>query len=146
MGPHPSHHGAVQILNAVKAEMDRRFKFLEAKGLKAIDPAQGKFDRIVVAVDEAGELYADKSKHEDDYELTIEAQSLTNSIARLGRAAAIHLILATQKVSKESINTVIQENLSARMCFKMNTLQGSLQVLGSKDAMDLWRDQPPGLV
>lgn len=89
------------------------------------------------AVDEAGELYAEKSKFDDDFDQAMEAQKITNAIAKLGRAAAIHLILATQKVQKETISTAIQENISARMCFKMNTLHGSLQVLGSKDALEL---------
>ncbi|MBY0314739.1 MAG: hypothetical protein K2Q26_04425 [Bdellovibrionales bacterium] len=128
---------AVYFLQTVGKEMERRFHYLEAKGYKNIEPQRDQMDRLLIAVDEASELYADKSKFDDDYELSQKAQRLTNSIARLGRAAGIHLILATQKVNKESINTVIQENISARMCFKMNTLQGSLQVLGSKDAMDL---------
>lgn len=128
---------ALYFLEKVYSEMNKRFKYLETKGFKSIEPQRDKMDRIVIAVDEASELYADKSKFDSDYEDSAQIQSLTNSIARLGRAAGIHLILATQKVNKESINTVIQENISARMCFKMNTLQGSLQVLGNKSALDL---------
>ena len=128
---------ALYFLEKVHSEMNKRFKYLEAKGFKSIEPARDKMDRIVIAVDEASELYAEKSKFDDGYEASGQIQNLTNSIARLGRAAGIHLILATQKVNKESINTVIQENISARMCFKMNTLQGSLQVLGNKSALDL---------
>lgn len=128
---------ALYFLEKVHSEMNKRFKYLESKGFKNIEPLRDKIDRIVIAVDEASELYAEKSKFDDGYELSGQIQNLTNSLARLGRAAGIHLILATQKVNKESINTVIQENISARMCFKMNTLQGSLQVLGNKSAMDL---------
>lgn len=128
---------ALYFLEKIHTEMNKRFKYLESKGFKTIEPARDKMDRIVIAVDEASELYADKSKFDSDHELSAQIQSLTNSIARLGRAAGIHLILATQKVNKESINTIIQENISARMCFKMNTLQGSLQVLGNKSALEL---------
>lgn len=128
---------ALSFLEQIHEEMEKRFQFLEKTGFKSINPKRDRLDRIVVAVDEAAELYADKSKLDPDYETTINAQKLTNSIARLGRAAGIHLILATQKVTKESINTIIQENISMRVCFKLNTLQGSLQVLGSKDAIDL---------
>lgn len=128
---------ALYFLEKISKEMAKRFNYLESKGYKSIEPTRDKMDRIVIAVDEASELYADKSKYDPDYEISDEIQNLTNSIARLGRAAGIHLILATQKVNKESINTIIQENISARMCFKMNTLQGSLQVLGNKSALDL---------
>ena len=46
----------------------------------------------------------------------------------------MHLILATQKVSSKTIDTNIQENVTGKMCFRMNTLQGSLLVLGDKAA------------
>ncbi len=62
-----------------------------------------------------------------------------------GRPVPTLLILATQKVNKESINTIIQENVSARMCFKMNTLQGSLQVLGHKGATELSNNPGRGI-
>jgi S-DNA-T family DNA segregation ATPase FtsK/SpoIIIE len=125
--------------------MNKRFSYLETKGYKSIDPKRDKLDNIIVAVDEASELYSDKLKSDPDYELSAEVQALTNSIARLGRAAGIHLILATQKMNKESINTIIQENISARMCFKMNTLQGSLQVLGHKGATELSNNPGRGI-
>lgn len=128
---------AAYFLRKVVAEMTKRFSYLEAKGFKSIDPKRDKLDHIILAVDEASELYSERYKSDPDYELSAEIQSLTNSIARLGRAAGIHLILATQKVNKESINTIIQENVSCRMCFKMNTLQGSIQVLSHKGALDL---------
>ncbi|MFN9066316.1 MAG: FtsK/SpoIIIE domain-containing protein [Bdellovibrionales bacterium] len=128
---------ALLYLEKIQDEMNKRFKFLESKGHKSIEPKRDKKDLIVVAVDEAAELYAEKSRSDEDYEMFRRSQEITNSIARLGRAAGIHLILATQKVNKESINTSIQENISVRMCFRMNTLQGSLQVLGNKDALEL---------
>lgn len=136
---------AAYFLRKLVSEMNKRFSYLETKGYKSIDPKRDKLDRIIVAVDEASELYSDKLKSDPDYELSTEVQALTNSIARLGRAAGIHLILATQKVNKESINTIIQENISARMCFKMNTLQGSLQVLGHKGATELSNNPGRGI-
>ncbi|WP_207748713.1 hypothetical protein, partial [Clostridioides difficile] len=73
----------------------------------------------------------------DDYELVQEARFLTEHIAKLSRAAAIHLILATQKVTKETVDTRIQENVSGRMCFKLNTTEGSVRMLGHGKAADL---------
>mgnify|MGYP000014272701 FL=1 len=128
---------AVTILELICAEMSKRFNYLERGGYKSIIPKRDKLDRIVVAVDEASVLYANRDKNSFDYELSLQAREMTDRIAKLGRAAGIHLILATQKVSKETISTSIQENISARMCFKMNTLQGSLALLGDKSAMDL---------
>lgn len=73
--------------------------------------------------------------------LVDQARELTDSLAKLARAAGIHLIFATQKVTKETIDTKIQENIGGRMCFRMNTLQGSLTVLGNKLANEL-TEQP----
>ena len=66
-----------------------------------------------------------------------EARTLTDSIAKLSRAAGIHLILATQKLLAEVLPTTVTENLSGKMCFRAETLQGSLLVLGNRDATDL---------
>lgn len=128
---------SVTILEQINDEMQRRFNYLEKNGFKKINPNRDKLDRIVVAVDEASVLYTSRDKNSFDYDLVIQARELTDKISKLGRSAGIHLILATQKVSKETISTSIQENISARMSFRMNTLQGSLTVFGDKSANDL---------
>ncbi len=81
---------AAYFLRKIVSEMNKRFSYLETKGYKSIDPKRDKLDHIIVAVDEASELYSDKLKSDPDYELSTEVQALTNSIARLGRAAGIH--------------------------------------------------------
>ncbi|MFP5491661.1 MAG: FtsK/SpoIIIE domain-containing protein [Bacteriovoracia bacterium] len=128
---------ALITLKLVKKEMDNRFTYLEKKGLEQINPDKHPFDRIVIGIDEASVLYGQARKDSVDYELVSEARDLTESIAKLGRAAAIHLILATQKVSKETIDTRMQENISGRMCFKLNTPEGSVRVLGNAKASHL---------
>jgi len=128
---------AANLLQKIESEMMKRFDYLEKTHRKEIMPERDQMPRIIIAVDEASVLYANMDKYSDDYEDSIVARNLTDKIAKLGRAAAIHLILATQKVSKETISTSIQENISARMCFQMNTLPGSLALLGDKRAIDL---------
>lgn len=128
---------SVSTLRKVKKEMDSRFEYLEEKGMQQIAPERHPFDRIVIGVDEASVLYAQVRKDDEDYDLICEARSLTEKIAKLGRAAAINLVLATQKVSKESIDTRIQENITGRMCFKTGTPEGSVRVLGNAKASHL---------
>ncbi len=48
---------ALSVLQAVAVEMDRRFRFLEDKGFNEISPERDGLDRIVVAIDEASELF-----------------------------------------------------------------------------------------
>lgn len=128
---------AVDLLRRAKKEMDSRFSYLEKKKRKKIVPGEDPFDRIVIAIDESSVLHMKRDRHDPDYGKAIEARTLLDQIAKLSRAAAIHLLLATQKVDKEVIPTTVQENISGRMAFKANTLQGSLVVLGSKDALEL---------
>ena len=128
---------AVQLLESVVKEMKDRFKILEANGNKLIDPERDKKDLILVGIDEASVLYGKRRGEKSGNNLTTMARELTDEIAKLGRAACIHLIVATQKVTNESIDTKIQENVGGRICFRVNTLQGSNTVLGNKRAYEL---------
>ncbi len=128
---------AVSILSQVREEMMRRFTFMESRGVKSIDSVRDKKDIIVIAVDEASELYAKGKMNKDRAHQIAKARELTEEISKLGRAAGVHLILATQKVTTETIDTKIQENLGGRICFRANTLQGSTTVLGNKMAYEL---------
>ncbi len=78
-----------------------------------------------------------RRKDDPDCQAALKARTLTDALSKLGRAAAISLMLATQKLDKTVIPTSVQENVSGRMAFKANTLQGSMLVLGHKGAMDL---------
>ena len=127
---------AVSFLTLIKNEMEDRFDYLEKFGKNKINILKDKKDRIVVGIDEASVLY-NSSRGSDDYELILKAKNLTEHIAKLSRASSIHLILATQKVTKETIDTRIQENISGRMCFKLNTLEGSMRALGDARASRL---------
>jgi len=128
---------AVKTLSQVEKEMKDRFDYLEKNGLKQIIPAKDHMDRIIVAVDESSVLYMNRSKHDPDYEQAVAARYLADSISKLSRAAAINLLLATQKLDRQVIPTSVSENISGRMAFRANSLQGSLVVLGTKDAMEL---------
>ena len=78
-----------------------------------------------------------RGHYDSDKNNALEARKLADSIAKLSRAAAIHLLLATQKLENQVIPTSVTENISGRMVFRVNSFQGSNQVIGSKDAMTL---------
>ena len=128
---------ALKVFRQVEREMKARFKYLEKKGKKQIVPEEDRKERIVLAVDEASVLYMNRGPHDPDKKNALEARQLADSIAKLSRAAAIHLLLATQKLENQVIPTSVTENISGRMVFRANSFQGSNQVIGSKDAMDL---------
>ena len=102
--------------------------------------ATEKMPRILIIVDEYGELmYNDKNYMEE----TI------CSIARMGRAAGIHLVLATQRPSSDVVTGQIRANISARIAFSVinwresHTIinqSGAEKLLGNGDMMYLPSD------
>ena len=125
------------LLAKLRQEMIHRFDLLEKNGGIAIDPENDKKDYIVIAVDEASVLYGKTKVSKERAKNVTQARELTDDLAKLGRAAKMNLIIATQKVTTDTIDTKIQENMGGRICFRANTLQGSMTVLGNKMAFEL---------
>ncbi|MCB0309259.1 MAG: hypothetical protein KDD48_07790, partial [Bdellovibrionales bacterium] len=129
---------AVSTLQKIVDEMSDRFVYMKKNKIKNIDPKRDKMDRILVGIDEASVLYTHSpGRSKGSNKLADQARELTNQVAKLGRAAGIHLVLATQKVSRFTIDTHIQENIQGRMVFKHQTTHGSANVLGSAEAAKL---------
>ncbi len=128
---------AISLLQRIVMEMERRFAILEGKGFNEIDPERDCLDRIVIAIDEASVLFTATKGSSEKKAQANTARELTDQIAKLGRAAGIHLVLATQKVVKETIDTRVQTNINAKMCFRVNTIASSMTVLNNKKAAEL---------
>jgi S-DNA-T family DNA segregation ATPase FtsK/SpoIIIE len=120
---------ATSLLGLLIEEMNRRYDILEKKGFKSIDPERDKLDLIVVGVDEAAVLFGKKSNN-------LASQHITE-LARLARAAGIHLIPATQKPVKSAIDTETLDNLSGRMTFRMISAAASNVAMGGSLAKKL---------
>ncbi len=120
---------ATNILESLVAEMHRRYEILEQSGHKSIDPARDKLDLIVVGIDEAAALFGKGASK--------SARECMGELARLARAAGIHLILSTQKPVKEAISTEILDNLSGRMTFRMVSTAASNVAMGGSYAQKL---------
>lgn len=120
---------ASKLLEALVEEMERRYKILEKNKHKKIDPERDKLDRIVIGIDECADILGKVGKDHQHYDAIIKARHSLNELARKARASGIHLIFATQKVDKLSIDTQIQENLEGRLSLRMNTIENSVRVL-----------------
>ncbi len=122
---------AVTALNWLNEEMDRRYKIFDEKGVrdladynKRIDPKhEQKMYRIVLIVDEFADLMSDTYKK--------EVESSVNRLARLARAAGIHLILATQRPSVAVLSGDIKNNFSCRMALKVASAVDAKTILGT---------------
>ena len=125
------------ILSNLEKEMGRRYRYLEEKGYKSIDPQRDGMDRIIVGIDECTDLTGKVGKTHPHY-LIIEKSKLSlDHLARKARACGIHLILATQKIDRHSIDTRIQENIEGRIALRMNTMENSVRVLQNSMAYHL---------
>ena len=124
-------------LKIIEKEMLKRFDIMREKNIQKIDPEKHKKNFILIAIDEASLLYKRVYRDHSDYKDIEQARESTQKILKLGRAARISVLFGLQRPSKESIDTEVQENIDARICFKINTIEGSIRMLGHKGGVDL---------
>ena len=120
---------AQHLLENLEIEMERRYNLLEKNGYKKIDPTRDNLNRIVVVIDECTNLTGKVARNHPLYPTIEAARNSLDHLARKARAAGIHLIFATQKIDKHTMDTRVQENVEGRISFRMNTIENSVRVL-----------------
>lgn len=128
---------ALETLTAVCEEMGRRYKLLESKEKKLLDPKRDELPAIVVGVDEASVIFGKTSGRSSLNETIKKAREKCEEIAKLGRAARIHLVLATQRATSSSIDTSTLDNIDGRLCFRTQSVSGSTAILGNKSGTEI---------
>lgn len=99
------------------------------------DTHNDKIPRIVFACDEVAEL-CDKTGMSKDQKAEIdEIIALLSTIARLGRAFGIHLILATQRPDANILPGQIKNNIDCRICGKADKTLSKI-IIDTDDAYD----------
>lgn len=108
------------MLNKVIDKLYERREMFSANGfpdIESYNAATGaNLPRIIIGCDEIAEVLdkTGRSKEEKNIVLMIEAKLRT--IARMGRAFGIHLILATQRPDANVIDGQIKNNVNFRVC------------------------------
>lgn len=100
-----------------------------------IEQREDSIKRTYIIVDEIAQLYA-KNPTIPKEELN-GARDAVNRIARQGRAAGVHLVIATQLPDSRSFDQAVKANLPAIVCFPMVSQTASVSALGTKRAYDL---------
>jgi len=142
---------AERILRSLCVEMDDRYELLSRAGVNKITAYNEKYkDRhllpskghrylpyLVCVVDEYADLTMTVGASP---ETKAASKSITNSIIRLaqkGRAAGIHVILATQRPSVDVISGIIKSNFPMRIAFRVASRIDSMTILDAPGAEKL---------
>ncbi len=138
-------HGACAALNWMVKEMEKRYEILKLIGVRNIEAFntrvinkefEATLDKeiperlpfIVGIIDELADLMMVSSS---DIETPIAR------IAQMARAVGLHLILATQRPSREVITGLIKANFPTRISFKVSSRVNSQIVLDDNGAESL---------
>ena len=115
----------ITALNASIAEMEARYKRMQiARQKKSTEP------EIYIIIDEFADLMTTQKR---------ETLPQLQRIAQLGRAANIHLIIATQRPTRDIINGQIKVNIDSRVALRCPTPQDSRNIIDRKGAETLPR-------
>jgi len=123
---------AVQLFKGLIGEMDSRYWTFEHTRVRNIESfnARGekKLPYIVVIVDEMADLMMTAGK---------ALEPLIVRLAQLGRAAGIHLVLATQKPVVQVMTGLIKGNIPSRIAFQVSSKTDSRVILDCNGAEKL---------
>lgn len=121
---------AADALADAVATMDERYQRMERVGVKDIERwndrgAATRWPRIVIVIDELADLMMQERKR---------VEPLIVRIAQLGRAAGIHLVVATQYPKADVVTSLIKQNIPSRLALTTTDHVSSNLILGTSGA------------
>lgn len=129
----------LELLTGLVDELERRKTLFAEQGypnLAAYNNASGEhLNRLIFACDEVAEVLDKTGMDKAQKERIGQIESKLATIARLGRAFGIHLILATQRPDAQLIPGQIRNNLDCRICGRAERVLSEL-VLDSAAAAE----------
>jgi S-DNA-T family DNA segregation ATPase FtsK/SpoIIIE len=127
---------AMAILRDAVAEMDARYQMLAREGFvnlaERIKAGKADLPFLVLIFDEFADLILAGREDKKDFE------SLVARIAGKGRAAGIHLVLATQRPDRAVVTGLIKSNLPLKVCLKVANAVNAQIVLDEPGAESLF--------
>jgi DNA segregation ATPase FtsK/SpoIIIE-like protein len=125
------------LLNLVQNEMPRRQKLLEDRSMRLKDfnqrYPQEALPPIVAVIDEYAHLLNSISKKQEREAFEQDLMSL----AAVARATGIHLVLATQRPSADTVTGTLKANLPVSIAFKVASAVNSRIVIDQGGAENL---------
>lgn len=119
---------AVWYLKEANRLMRERWDMLNSAGVKHLDELPEKYPHFVIIIDELADLILAKKD---------EIEPLLISLSALGRAAGIHLILATQRPTVNVVTGLLKANIPCRIALQTASIRDSMTILDHKGAEQL---------
>lgn len=106
------------VFAQAEAEMQRRYALMEQEGVQHVNGLHEPLPPLLIVCDEAFELFAKNPGSDEQIKaenvLRAQCAASARSLAALGRAAGIHLILLAQRADAEVVAGSLQNNLLFR--------------------------------
>lgn len=103
-----------------------------------------KINHIVICCDEVAEVLDKTGLSKEEKEKVLKVESSLSTIARLGRAFGIHLVLSTQRPDAEILKGQIKNNLGIRICGRADKVLSQI-ILDNSEAVDKIRPNDVGV-
>ena len=132
---------ALEVLEHLVQENEERlklFRSLRVKNLPEYNRKTGSnLCRIILAIDEIGEMLDSKGASKEDKAIYAQLEGALSSIARLGRAAGINMLLGVQRPDANVLTGQIKNNVPVRLSGRFADDSASKIVLGTTEATEL---------
>lgn len=130
---------ALEMLKELTKENALRLKLFREAGVKNLTEYNERFPdkqlcRVVLHCDEVSEMLDKTGLGGEDKRIFAEIEKELSTLARLGRAPGINMILATQRPDANVLTGQIKNNLPIRISGRMMDDPASKMVLGNTEA------------
>ncbi|MBO5728090.1 MAG: DUF87 domain-containing protein [Oscillospiraceae bacterium] len=124
---------AATLLADMCREMDARYKEMKKHGLREIGSL---YPPILIVIDELADLMLSSRKTVEPYLVRL---------AQLGRAAGMHLLIATQRPTTNVVTGLIKANIPCRICLRVASWRDSMTIIDRKGG-ELLQGRGDGLI
>ena len=141
---------SIEVITQVRDEMKRRYEEMSETGVVHFKKLASPPPALMLMVDETFNLLAPEGVRSDEGKerdaLHAQGSTLLGEIARLGRAAGVYLVLATQRPDATVIKGEMKNNLDCRIAAGKMDNTPSLMVLDSEAATRLPKIKGRGML
>ena len=128
-------------LTAVLECRKKRLEETECKDLDTYNEATGEgLPRLVFACDEVAELLDRTGRSKEDRDKLNQIENRLATLARLGRAFGIHLILATQRPDANILPGQIKNNIGVPVCGRAESVLSGIILDNTSAAEQIPKD------